>query len=500
MKRRLILLLSFFLSVEAVSQQWLVEYSTGEDETTCFIGGDISGEYNYSVGFRYEHSTGVYEPVAMRFDRDGGYRSKSYQETIENGYFCFALGLGDGEVFVAARCGISVEDEKCDSLWFAIIDAEMEIIEERYVEIEAPYLSYGNTIQALINDNDEIVVVAQLAAGVHSEVGYSFGYDYEFFKMDKSCELLRRVCLENTSVYADISDFTLVPDTGLYAVFGNGMNPNNTESVFYIDDDLNYVSFDFVDDMSSYPDILRPKFMCVDHWIDESSFLMSVQSSQTNGVNEWCPLVLKMGRDMHVVEKLSLERCDTTDYVSQYRSMSYVDSNTIYVSTFWHRRELDAMMPNNAVIYLVNEDLDLLGRKELDMQRFLNVLYIQPTADKGCIVQAYVEDCGRKRAVICKLERSDLEIEVNVQEKLFFDVDVYPNPVSSFLNIDVCSVEGKDVNVEIFDVLGRRYLDKDVFLNGELMTLDVSPLLRGVYFYQIECDGKIRVVNMFIKE
>ncbi len=497
MLRRLVLLLLLLVSVKAESQRWLIDYPSGETEEVNFIGGDVSGEYNYSVGYKYDRFKCMIKPIALCIDGEGSYKDKVYHE-IEKGYFCYALRLGCGEVFVVALCGAGVEDEVYDSLWFAIINTNLEVMKEEYVKIEAPYFSYGNTIHALENDNDEIIVVTQVTDDIQSEVNYN--YDYAFYKVDNDCELLECSYLKNSSCYADISDFAIVPNTNLYAVFGNGMNPNNLETVFYIDDDLEYVTFDFIEDFDEYPNLLRPKFMCVDRWTDDG-LLMSVQSTQTKGVNEWCPMVLKMDSDMNVVDVLNLERYDTTDYVSQYRSMLYVDSTTIYISTFWYRGRLDGILPkNHATIYLINDNMELLGRKTLEMTHFFNVLYIQATSDRGCLVQGYVDDGEQKRAVICKLAKSDFEIAVNVCDVSFSDVNVYPNPVSSLLNIDVCDNEGKSVKVEIYDMLGRRYLDKDVVLNGNTIMLDVSPFPDGMYVYRVEYGEDSVVEDVFIKE
>lgn len=500
MLRRLILLLFVFMCVEMNSQQWVLDYPSDENEMICFIGGDMSGEYNYSVGFRYEYESGVYSPMALCFDREGCYNDRLYSEVKEKGCFCYALGLADGNVFVVARCGADVVNDVYECLWFAILNPDLEVMVDEIIDIDEPYVSYGNTIHALINDKNEIVVVSQVTDRKQLDNHYGTDYDYVFYKVSKECELLGYSYLRNTSDYAEISDFTLVPNTNLYAVFGNGMNANNVESVFYIDDDLNYVSFDCIDNLNNYPDLLYPKFMCVDHWFDENGFLMTVQSSRTSGINEWCPYVLKMDVDMNVIDMLNLERVDTTDYVSQYRSMSYVDSNTIYISTFEYRKMVEVSIPNKVVVYLINDELELLGRKELEKEHFFNVLYIQPTIDKGCIVQGYVDDGMRKQAIICKLEKSDFGITTDVIEWCPYDVNVYPNPVSSSLSIDIENIEEESLNVKIFDMKGRRYLDEDVVLKGNVILIEVKSLPSGLYLYYIEDDRGRCIRNFFIKE
>lgn len=499
MLRRFVLLFIYVaLSVQTKSQECFIEYPVGDNETIYFRAGDMSGEYNYSVGSVSDDVTGVSLPIALRVDEDCCYIDKVYAENIIKGSFCCALGLGNGDVFVVSICGDNVFDDMYEKLWMAILNPDLDVVKETYIDISESYLSYGNAVHAVVNDKNEIVVITQIAdsytlyKGVH--------YDYAFYKVNMECDLLKSSCLENISYYGDITDFTTIPNTDRYAVFGNGMRANNVETVFYIDDDLNYISSDFIDNPDNYPDFLFPKFMCVDHWYDENSFLMSAQSSRTSGRNQWHPLVLKMDTQMTVMDVLDLERIDTTDYVSQFKSMSYVDSSTIYISTFWFNGVMDGSSSNTATIFLINERLDLLGRKDIDMKEFLNILHIQPTPDKGCMIQAYINNGHRKRPIICKFCRSDFEIKTYVSNyDELSDVKVYPSPVSSLLNIDVDGFNGENVNVKIYDIQGRRCLDKDVVMDGNVMTIDVSLLGNGTYIYHIS-DKTKSVQNVFIKE
>jgi len=48
-------------------------------------------------------------------------------------------------------------------------------------------------------------------------------------------------------------------------------------------------------------------------------------------------------------------------------------------------------------------------------------------------------------------------------------------------------------------MMGRRYLDKDVRLDGDMLTLDVTPLPKGTYFYKIVIDDRNEIKKRFIK-
>ena len=91
-------------------------------------------------------------------------------------------------------------------------------------------------------------------------------------------------------------------------------------------------------------------------------------------------------------------------------------------------------------------------------------------------------------------------MSVNVNEKELLDMNVYPNPVSSLLNIEVLNVEDEIVKLRIFDMLGRRYLDKDVIVENGILSIDVSLLTNGVYLCYMEYDERYFLKRIFIKE
>ena len=203
---------------------------------------------------------------------------------------------------------------------------------------------------------------------------------------------------------------------------------------------------------------------------------------------------------MNVLDELNLERIDTTDYVSQFKSMTYIDANTIYVSTFWNVNEGVGPFHNTVTLFLINETLDLLGRCDLFMESFFNVLHIQPTSDKGCIIQGYLDNVSHRKPVMYKFNRIDFEIMTDVlKEEDFSKVSAYPNPVSSVLHIEAAAFKNKYVNVEIFDMLGGRYLDKDVYKDGDILSIDVSLLKDGAYVYCLS-DNRQKIKGMFVKE
>jgi hypothetical protein len=498
MKRCLLLLFILFVANVAKSQQWFYEYPCGNNEIVYFITGDMSAHYNYILGTLYDNNLGLSYPLALCVDEDDVIVDRVFDDTFDKASFIASSGMGDGNALVVAMCSMNHMDDIYEKLWVAVLNPNLDVVSEIYLEIEEPYISFGPSAQILMNDDNEIVLVSKVTDSIpeHTIVKY----DFVFYKFDLNCNLVKQSYLENPSYHSEISDFIMVPNTNYYAMFSDGMHVSGAETISYIDKDLNYMSTSLIDKYTNYPENIRPEFISVDYWYDENHFLMSVMSANTDGINDWYPLVLKMDTDMNIVKSLSLERIDTTDYVSQYRNMAYVNNDKIYISTFWQNSTLVESFPNTATVYQINEELDLLGRKDFDLGVFMNILYIQPTLDEGCIIQAYLDYNTHEVPVICKLKSDDFEVVTEIVENKE-DLNFYPNPVSSLLNINVENMMNENVKVVITDVLGRRYLDEDFYLSEGAFSINVNSLKSGTYIYSVKSeDGRYVLKNKFIKE
>jgi len=73
-----------------------------------------------------------------------------------------------------------------------------------------------------------------------------------------------------------------------------------------------------------------------------------------------------------------------------------------------------------------------------------------------------------------------IDIAVGVKEDLANQFNIYPNPVTNELNVEMTSVNSK---VVIFNSLGSKI--HEVMVNGLTTTIDVSNMARGVYYIQV---------------
>lgn len=492
---RCIIALLFFIVVNVVhAQKWIVEYAPDDYVGYLFKSGDSSGDYDYYAGHCKDVLTDSFVGAVICIDENGNYKDRVFWQNHGKSNFSDVISMENGNVFVSGYCSENMSTELYEKLWVAVLNPELEVVSENYIDIENPYITYCGNTYTLRNDNNEIVLLTRVSDYESYE---NECFDYVFYTFDDSCNMIQMSYLENETHRSDITDFTKMPDIGRYAIFGNGMHFSGMSNVIYVDNNFNYLSMEFFDDMTDYPDLMLPIWMRAGHWYDERHFLMSAQTTMTSGINDWCPFVVKMDTEMNVLKTLELERVDTTDYVFQFNSMSYVNPDIVYVATFRERRK----QPNELNVYLINDRLELLGRKNIATENCFFGLHIHCTKDNGCIILGKETIPDSEPTIFYKLGADEFCIEIEVMENTCdSDVCCYPNPVSSVLNINVGNCIYEKIRLTITDILGRRYVDREILLDGNVLRLDVSSMEVGTYFYEIIKNKESILKEKFIKQ
>ncbi len=91
------------------------------------------------------------------------------------------------------------------------------------------------------------------------------------------------------------------------------------------------------------------------------------------------------------------------------------------------------------------------------------------------------------------LSTATKEINKNIVSETF----VYPNPVSNTLNITSKDFN-TDINISIYDILGKKALDKVVRINNNNLSLDISNLKTGNYLVKITNGKKYFTEKIFV--
>ena len=82
-----------------------------------------------------------------------------------------------------------------------------------------------------------------------------------------------------------------------------------------------------------------------------------------------------------------------------------------------------------------------------------------------------------------------------IEEVSAMEVNVYPNPVSTVLNVNTTGVA---TSVSILSLDGKVISSTD--MNGTSVSVNVSNLTAGVYFYEIVAEDGSLVRNTFVKK
>lgn len=80
--------------------------------------------------------------------------------------------------------------------------------------------------------------------------------------------------------------------------------------------------------------------------------------------------------------------------------------------------------------------------------------------------------------------------------------NLYPNPASDFINLNVSGAENNLVTIDVINLLGSKVIDlggKQTLTNG-VKRIDISALPKGVYFLNIVADNKNRSSVRFVKQ
>ncbi len=75
--------------------------------------------------------------------------------------------------------------------------------------------------------------------------------------------------------------------------------------------------------------------------------------------------------------------------------------------------------------------------------------------------------------------------------------NVFPNPISDKLNVNLSLKENQNVTLSLLDITGRVLAEKKLFSVQNIIEIfDTNDLQKGIYFLQIRINGKIKAVEL----
>ena len=478
---------------EMRSQQWEISYPV--EEGIILSGGCCNGGGNYVLGSCNRMvDDGYSDALAMYIADDGSFVERMISFDGCKANLCQGLCLDNGNAVVAGVKGGSLDDHVFDSLWIAVMTPELDILEEYCKPIEEPYCSWTGEIFMDYNSDGDIVVLA--GASRFSVPYMMYNGVYVVLKCDTHGNVLKVRYLEegHSPKGARPTGIASVPGTDNMMLLGCGFNIYGFHTVAYIDNELELVG--------AYPlPWLEDKCNYTNCWKSNGRFLMSSLTHHYQmPENQFYTAVFEVDEEGHYFDTLVYDRSDTSDYPAQYGSMAYVSDGVIYIATYWENGLNET--PSDAVICLIDSELNLQGTKKIRVDDTkIRIRHCQKTSDGGCLVYGQCKKSNScEMLYVWKLLPEDFVIPWTLSDtpEVLPPYSAYPDPTSDYLNIYLNSIEKLKIKVSVFNENGQKSFELR-FDGGGLLTLDVSSLDCGAYFYEVSVGGRCTQKGKFLK-
>ena len=493
MKRYCLTLLVAIVTLATNAQQWEIDCS------------DIDGYLNWKAGIINENGEAViigecgpdanhYFPIVMRVTEDGEYDYRIFDTIGSNVRLTHVVQQENGNYFATAV--VQPDDLGVgENVVFLVLDSELNIVSMK--SYEQPEMVLGLRGGRLMLDDDGTVV-------------FSCAYWYQstygqrtrpcFYRFDMNADTLSCSYVTGTSPDGyDCYQLLQKPDDDGFVVLGARLN--NRCSLLIYDYDFNYV------DGFILSPAFRQSFELAysDHWISDNKLLIMGQMWPYEEYSKWNIGMAEVGLDGTFHRWDRVYHKQDTAIQSSPHCMAYVNDTTIYGGS-WFYKVLGG--ESHASVCLYDTDMELLGRKEFIEPEYgdkSDCSFVLPMMDGSCLadISTYYLNSGYKNSKLIKMRREDFNpIPCSVSEvpKEQLRATAYPNPTRGELNIDISNLSQNTENrVSITDMQGITRMSRIIQGSGNLLTIDVTVLETGVYFYSVYNREKEIIKEKFIK-
>ena len=499
--RKLHLLLAFVLICTQVNaQDWSFSYN----------GDHPSGSIQFCDGFIDEagvtflagrEGPDYYHPEAlfMRIEPNGDHREFRYQKEGFLSKATCMLEMPNHNLFIAGN----MSDSTDDYVMVLILDKQLNLLEERRYAKEVEALSFGEC-KAALDSHGNVIVSTTVLQTYNPHVTTDHGV---FYKFDCHGDLIsHRYLIEDyPGTFYFFTNFHLrqmwyneVDETLLC------LAPASYDVMSFVtfDSAFNYIrEYPVVNDEDMRFDHILNDDCFTDHWYNDEELLVF----NSRGDYEHNDLrIAKINVYGDFLDYIYLtETPDTIFDPAIYRSMATANDSIIYYSFYYH---LVPLRPGYAVVWMFNEQLEIIGSYVFDDGMNYRSDLILPTSDDGCLVvnhrspDALMDYYGYP--VITKLKKEDFitapysSVELTKQPPGL----AYPNPVETVLNIPLPVFNGVRARCQILDTQGVIISDRIINPDDPILQFNVSGFNPGLYFYRIYTADKTFVTEKFIKK
>lgn len=483
-------------------QSWVIDYEGVPSGVTVFADAVMDEEGVAFLTGQEGESHEKPETLVMRAEPDGNHSEYLHHKEGCHTQGTCLLELQDHHLFVAGLC----HGPDDDSVMVLILDKQLNLLHERYYPKEVEALSLGRC-QATLDTHGQVIV----ASSVRQSTPYPYYENHGvFFKFDPEGRLVsRRYLIEDyPSPVFYLSQFQLRQmwyrdDETLLCLapgYGGVMSFITFDSAFhYLGEHPIYREGDTKSDHLLCDDCYT------DHWFSEDEAL--VFSSNCDGEHSQLR-VSRVNTQGEFLQYLPLHvRPDTLDEPANRRCMAAANDSTFYFSFYSHPYPYD---PGVACVYLLNDQLDIIGRHLDDDHACYRSKLILPTPDGGCLAVNGICNCEyvvhEEHPYLHRLSRDDFETVVwSVSDKDpgpssgLTTRPAYPNPASDVLHIPLNLSVDDELRCQVLDPLGRIVSDQRIDTQKGTLHLHIAHLRPGAYHYRIYTPSQTLLTEPFIK-
>lgn len=471
-----------------------IYYQTIEDE--LLRDGIVDSEGNVvMIGSVGGDSGSGYDGIVFKVFPDGDYIYRQVTKQDTTCQFGSITLLDNGNYLITGRYAVGEIPENKDRLLILILNPELEtVLEKTYLLNNENYVTFGLEFNTLVEPDGNIV----FANTRKTPGGSSYNYDHYFMRFNQLGDTLLTRGYE-TFPSASIGALRLVPNSDTLMVIGYGYRQSGGEEILFLDHEFNVIEVIYIGQHLNVTGRQNS-----DIWLSQTEFLMTRNGITENKKREYNAVVSRLNTSGEFLQELVLNRPDTNDYIAWYKNMSYRNDSTIYIGV--NQVHLNWNMSAQSVVYLIDKNMNLLGRKDLNDDAYYEIVSMEATADDGCMLfGSRITDVGQyKRDIyIQKILREDFELITSVEDYPLDKIaaKVWPNPADNLLYISLEGLEaGQDFRLRIYNTAGMKYLDKALTVSGNTVQCRIDVLPAGTYVYKIEADKQHLLSGKFIKK
>lgn len=479
--KRLFVIFFLFVSTHLQSQTW----------RTVFEGESPVGftDVLRTRGDAYLFA-GQYHDAAwlVKFEENGEYVSRRFPEIYT---FMGVEELDNGNYFVIGAATI----DSISNLCAAVVDNELNIIKNTFIAVEEDYESFYPYEGQTMKDSDG-TIVASVPAVYEEEDGWIHHWG-TLWRFDQEGELSHHRYLgqlfsghlarfwpyQIKKTYDDQEICLFVPCRDGFS------------DMLYFDESFNC--------LRAYQMMVEghPIWDWFSDWYyDNGDMLATAQVYYPGVYNIYQLLFFRMTAEGEIVEQnMPIRIGDTCMYGAAFRGMAAFDENTVYVGAYCLPE--GGVRPCYPEVFLINKDLEVLGKISLESEWNYWTNLIVETSDGGCILSAISGDS--KKSIVLKFTREDFNPILSVKDVPCEQLEAcaFPSPTRSMLNIDISDIPHDEANrIRVIDANGRVCIDRYIKGEGNLLELGVGCLRPGLYVYQIYNAQQELLKGKFVKE